>query len=265
MAEMRVVIFLCGDDDGKLDESEKKCSEHAERFGWHVLEVIRHKTATPGELSRLVTKVSKLRAQIILTDTLDMLSPDPDIRDGFMEAIERQQCIVHPLNMPPRSPAEGAEGDVAGREMSQQESAQRWTTVLDGERLRQLRQQHGLSQEKLADLAGISLTTMARLERQDRSPCRSWTLGRLAAALKETPAAIAPGGRTEATVPTSTSNASSPLAPGSPRLLDWLGRAADPLPKERTRTRGETPAIASNSAVTLPTSDALIRQTIAGA
>ena len=29
MAQMRVVIFLCGDDDGKLDESEKKCSEHA--------------------------------------------------------------------------------------------------------------------------------------------------------------------------------------------------------------------------------------------
>ena len=197
MAKMRVVIYLCGDDDGKLDDSEKQCSEHAERFGWQVLEVIRHKAETPGDLSQLVMKVSKLRAQMIVTDTLDMLSPDPGIRDGFMEAIERQQCIVHPVNMPPKRPAEGAQGDAAGREMSQQGSAQRWTTVLDGERLRQLRQQHGLSQEKLADLAGISLTTMARLERQDRSPCRSWTLGRLAAALNETPAAIAPGGHTE--------------------------------------------------------------------
>jgi DNA-binding XRE family transcriptional regulator len=213
MAEMRVVIFLCGDDDGKLDDSEKKCSEHAERFSWHVLEVIRHKAATPADLSRLVMKVSKLRAQIILTDTLDMLSPDPDVRDGFMEASERQQCIVHPINIPPRAPAEGAGGDVAGREMSQQESAQRWTTALDGERLRQLRQQHGLSQEKLADLARISLTTMARLERQDRSPCRSWTLGRLAAALNETPAAIAPGGRAEGAAPTSASDASAPLVP----------------------------------------------------
>ena len=213
MAEMRVVIFLCGDDDGKLDESEKQCSKHAERFGWQVLEVIRHQAATPGNLSRLVMKVSKLRAQIILTDTFDMLSPDPDVRDGFMEAIERQQCIVHPVNMPPRGPAEGAEGDAAGREMGQQMSAQRWTTVLDGELLRQLRQQHGLSQEKLADLAGISLTTMARLERQHRSPCRSWTLGRLAAALNETPAAIAPGGRTEGAAATSASNAFSPLAP----------------------------------------------------
>jgi DNA-binding XRE family transcriptional regulator len=203
MAEMRVVIFLCGDDDGKLDESEKKCSRHAERFGWHVLEVIRRKAATPGELSRLVMKVSKLRARIILTDTLDMLSPDPDVRDRFMEAIERQQCIVHPLNVPVWGPAGGAEGDVAGGEMSRQGPAQRWTTVLDGERLRQLRQQHGLTQEKLADLAGVSLTTMARLERQDRSPCRSWTLGRLAAALNETPAAITPGGCTEGAVPTS--------------------------------------------------------------
>jgi DNA-binding XRE family transcriptional regulator len=218
MAQMRVVIFLCGDDDGKLEESEKKCSKHAERFGWHVLEVIRHKAATPGELSRLVMKVSKLRARIILTDTLDMLSPDPDVRDRFMEAIERQQCIVHPINMPAWGPAEGAGGDVAGREMSQQGSAQRWTTVLDGERLRQLRQQQGLSQEKLADLAGISLTTMARLERQDHSPCRSWTLGRLAAALKETPAAIAPGGRTEGAAQKSTSNASSPLVSEIARL-----------------------------------------------
>jgi DNA-binding XRE family transcriptional regulator len=213
MAQMRVVIFLCGDDDGRLDESEKKCSKHAERFGWHVLEVIRRKAATPGELSRLVLKVSKLRARIILTDTLDMLSPDPGVRDRFMEAIERQQCIVHPLNVPVWGPAEDAGGDVAGREMSQQGSAQRWTTVLDGERLRQLRQQQGLTQEKLADLAGVSLTTMARLEHQDRSPCRSWTLGRLAAALNETPAAITPGGPTKGAAPTSAPNASSPLVP----------------------------------------------------
>ena len=103
MAKMRVVIYLCGDDDGKLDDSEKQCSEHAERFGWQVLEVIRHKAETPGDLSRLVMKVSKLRAQMIVTDTLDMLSPDPGIRDGFMEAIERQQCIVHPVNMPPHA------------------------------------------------------------------------------------------------------------------------------------------------------------------
>jgi transcriptional regulator with XRE-family HTH domain len=61
---------------------------------------------------------------------------------------------------------------------------------LDGHRLRQLRRQHGLSQEKLADRAGISLTTMARLERQHRSPCRTRTLARLAAALGEHPASL---------------------------------------------------------------------------
>jgi hypothetical protein len=107
MAKMRVVIYLCGDDDGKLDDSEKQCSKHAERFGWQVLEVIRNKAEMPGDLNQLMIKVSRLQAQIIVTGTLDMLSPDPDVRDGFMEAIEREQCIVHPINMPPRGPADG--------------------------------------------------------------------------------------------------------------------------------------------------------------
>jgi DNA-binding XRE family transcriptional regulator len=62
---------------------------------------------------------------------------------------------------------------------------QRWTTNLDGLKLRQLRRQHGLSQAKLADEAGVSLTTMTRLERQHRSPCRTYTLARLAVALGE--------------------------------------------------------------------------------
>lgn len=63
--------------------------------------------------------------------------------------------------------------------------AGRWTTVLDGQRLRHLRRQHGLSQEELAERAGLSLTTVARLEREHRSPCRTRTLARLAAALGE--------------------------------------------------------------------------------
>jgi DNA-binding XRE family transcriptional regulator len=60
--------------------------------------------------------------------------------------------------------------------------------VLDGQRLRQLRRQHGLSQQNLADQAGISLTTVARLERHPRTPCRGRTLARLAAVLGEHPA-----------------------------------------------------------------------------
>lgn len=42
--------------------------------------------------------------------------------------------------------------------------AQRWYTVLDGQRLRELRRQQGLSQQKLADQAGISPGTVARLD-----------------------------------------------------------------------------------------------------
>ena len=59
------------------------------------------------------------------------------------------------------------------------------TFILDGHRLRQLRRQRGLSQAELADQAGISLTTVARLERQFYAPCRGWTLGCLARALGE--------------------------------------------------------------------------------
>jgi DNA-binding XRE family transcriptional regulator len=193
MAKMRVVIYLRGEDDGELDDAEKRCSEHAERFGWQVLDVTRRRAERAGDLSQLVLKVSKLRAQIIVTDTLDMLSPDAVVRDGFMEAIERKQCIVHPVNLR-RRPTTAASGcDADGQEMDRPWPAHRWTTVLDGERLREMRRQRGLSQEQLADLAGISLSTMARLESQDRSPCRSWTLGRLAAALDETPASMTPG------------------------------------------------------------------------
>lgn len=62
------------------------------------------------------------------------------------------------------------------------------TFVLDGQRLRDLRRQRGLSQEELAGQAGISVSTVARLERQIAAPCRGWTLGRLARTLGEHPA-----------------------------------------------------------------------------
>jgi transcriptional regulator with XRE-family HTH domain len=58
---------------------------------------------------------------------------------------------------------------------------------LDGAQLRHLRQQRGFSQQKLADNAGVSLTTVARLERQPCAPCRGRTLGRLARALGKHP------------------------------------------------------------------------------
>lgn len=64
------------------------------------------------------------------------------------------------------------------------------TFILDGHRLRQLRRQRGLSQNELADQAEVSLTTVARLERQRNAPCRGWTLGRLARALGEHPATM---------------------------------------------------------------------------
>jgi DNA-binding XRE family transcriptional regulator len=185
MAKMRVVIYLCSGDDGKLDDAEKECGEYAERFGWQVLEVIRHKSEV-GDLSQLVLKVSKLRAQIIVTDTLEMLSPDQVVRDNFMEAIERQQCIVHPVNMPLPSPVAASPGRAKGKAVRRAPRRQ-WTRVIDGRRLREVRQQRGLSQEALADLAGVGVVTLGQLERKERPVCQGWTIGRIAAALGEKP------------------------------------------------------------------------------
>ena len=72
--------------------------------------------------------------------------------------------------------------------------SQRWVTVLDGTRLRQLRRQHGLSQQQLAAKAGISQSTVVRLEPCSRTTCRSRTLARLAAALEVQPATLTPDG-----------------------------------------------------------------------
>ena len=65
-----------------------------------------------------------------------------------------------------------------------------FTFILDGHRLRQLRRERGLSQAALAGRAGVSLTAVARLERQRHAPCRGWTIGRLARALGEPPATM---------------------------------------------------------------------------
>jgi transcriptional regulator with XRE-family HTH domain len=67
---------------------------------------------------------------------------------------------------------------------------QRWYAVPDGSRVRQLRRQRGLTQEKLASMAGVSTSTVTRLERQYRAFCRSYILARIAAVLGEHPARL---------------------------------------------------------------------------
>ena len=51
--------------------------------------------------------------------------------------------------------------------------ADRWTAVIDGQRLRELRRQRALSQVELARLAGVSAYTVSKLERQPDSSCRT--------------------------------------------------------------------------------------------
>jgi hypothetical protein len=96
-ADYSAVIYLRGPDEKQLDTAERRCREYAGRFGWHVLESI-HDTST----GQLLTQAASLGAQIILTDTLDMISPDQDTRDDLMMFLKRAECIVHPLTTPCR-------------------------------------------------------------------------------------------------------------------------------------------------------------------
>lgn len=70
--------------------------------------------------------------------------------------------------------------------------AQRWFVVADGQRLRQLRRERRLSRQALAKRAGISVSTVAQLERQTCASCRGRTLARLAVALSVQPGALMP-------------------------------------------------------------------------
>jgi hypothetical protein len=101
-AEYGAVIYLCGIEEERLDEAERRCREYAGRFGWHVLESIRDNTpsTTPGQI---LAKVSRPGAQILLTDTPDMISPDQAARHDLIMAIEGAGCLVHPITTPRRS------------------------------------------------------------------------------------------------------------------------------------------------------------------
>jgi hypothetical protein len=92
-AEYSAVIYLSGTDDKQLDHAERCCRAYASRFGWPVLESIRD--TSPGQL---LTQAASHGAHIILTGSLDMISPDQNTRDDLMMALERAECIVHPLN-----------------------------------------------------------------------------------------------------------------------------------------------------------------------
>jgi anti-sigma regulatory factor (Ser/Thr protein kinase)/DNA-binding XRE family transcriptional regulator len=97
-----------------------------------------------------------------------------------------------------------------------QDPPQRWTTLLDGERLRQLRRHHALTQIELAAKAGISSATITRLESTSCPACRCRTLARLAAALGTAPAALIPhpAGQPSQQQPTPSESAPPMLPPG---------------------------------------------------
>jgi hypothetical protein len=96
-ARHSAVIYLRGTGQEELDDAERRCREYANRFGWQVLESIRDTSS-----GQLLAQAASRGAQIILTGSLDMISPDQNTQDDLMMALEKSECIVHPLNAPCR-------------------------------------------------------------------------------------------------------------------------------------------------------------------
>ena len=101
--EYPAVIYLRKTGNTSLDDAERRCVNTPHRFGWPVAESIRDKEGANISPGHPLTIASQLGAQIILTDTLDMIAPGQDTRDDLMMTMERAECIVHPVNTPSRA------------------------------------------------------------------------------------------------------------------------------------------------------------------
>jgi anti-sigma regulatory factor (Ser/Thr protein kinase)/DNA-binding XRE family transcriptional regulator len=106
-----------------------------------------------------------------------------------------------------------------------------WIVLLDGNRLRQARSMTGLSQERLAAEAGVSIATVARLERQVRPHCHFRTRARIAAVLGAHPQAITAAQDGGAAVIITAAPGEAAFGPGwtcsrtFPARADQVGRA----------------------------------------
>ena len=85
-----------------------------------------------------------------------------------------------------------------------------WVSVpVDGRKLRTIRAERGLSQQKLAYKARLGITTIRRLECLPEPACRAWTMDLIAAALGTQPKALT---RTESQVASSRPAAERPAS-----------------------------------------------------
>jgi serine/threonine-protein kinase RsbW len=103
-------------------------------------------------------------------------------------------ALIPPRPEPPRDPAASDKLSPAPAVTQARYSGRaQWSAFIDGPRLRDLRELRHLSRQALAGQAGISPTTLARIERQPRARCHPRTMARIAAALGEHPATITLG------------------------------------------------------------------------
>jgi serine/threonine-protein kinase RsbW len=138
------------------------------------------------------------RSQSHGLDIVDALAADWGVEGDYRARIFWARLNWQPSTAPPAGQQKGPAGlDVSPAAILARAGKARlrgqWIVTLDPKQLRQLRRLHGLSQQQLARQAGISITTLGRLESQTRPRCRPRTMILLATALGEHPAAIARG------------------------------------------------------------------------
>jgi DNA-binding XRE family transcriptional regulator len=105
-----------------------------------------------------------------------------------LSAVDSPAVVIPDLPEIPALLAESALSSAGGAVQ-----CQRWHAAIDAGQLRQIRLQRGLSQERLAWKAGVSLTTIGKLERRRQASCHVRTLALIAAALDVAPGTLVLG------------------------------------------------------------------------
>jgi hypothetical protein len=156
--------------------------------GLHVLGVT---GSAPGAQARMLTALGDVPAGVLSHGWVTRLALGADRLtydrlDTLVRVNRDGHGSVRWMSTRRRSPESAA---ATGLAASPEGQAMRMI-VVDGPQLLGMRRARGLSRERLAWDAGVSITTLARLESQPRVQCRRRTLVRLAEVLGENPRAL---------------------------------------------------------------------------
>lgn len=156
------------------------------RPGLHVIGVT---GSAPGAQARMLVALDAVPAGVLSRGWVTGLSLGADRQtydrlDTFVRVTRDGKGVMRWL------PGQAPEAAGTARHPADPLRQPTWTIAVDRHRLLGLRRARGLSQERLAWDAGVSLATVARLEREPRPRCLTRTLALLAEVLGENPRAL---------------------------------------------------------------------------